>query len=52
MILDIYCRVTEGRGLQQTASPTSHGETWSVNPFVRKQTYNLIHVYGLTGYQQ
>ncbi len=33
----LYCRVPEGRGLQQTASPPSRDETRSVNPLVRKQ---------------
>ncbi len=36
------CPVPEGRGLQQTARPPSRAETWFVT---------LLHVYGLTGYQ-
>ncbi len=33
----IYCRVPEGQGLQQSASPLSRNETRSVNPLVRKK---------------
>ncbi len=40
-----------GGGLQYTASPRSRDETRSVNPLVRKKV-DLIHVYGLTGYQK
>ena len=52
----MYCRMQEGRGLQQTASPLSSDETRSVNPLVHKALvthtrhnvltgYNLIHIY-------
>ncbi len=36
-ILLVYCRVPEGRGLQQTASPPSRDETWSDKPLMREQ---------------
>ena len=41
-ILEIYCRMPRGRGLQLTASPQGSDETWAENPLSRPQVEPAI----------